>query len=103
MIGTVEQIVLLRTHRRQAIYELRINEDMTGAAGTTSTAKRQQFTLSRMISMTEWFASASTARVQIRPVWSQTVLASEQSSLNADQSDTNSATCRYASPLPQCV
>src|SRR5258708_12618645 len=43
MIGTVEQIVLLRAHRRQAIYELRINEDMTGAAGTTSTAKRQQF------------------------------------------------------------
>src|SRR3981081_2054632 len=43
MIGTIEQIVLLRAHRRQAIHELRINEDMTGAAGTTSTAKRQQF------------------------------------------------------------
>src|SRR5258708_30658503 len=43
MIGTIEQIVLLRAHRRQAIYELRVNEDMTGAAGTTSTAKRKQF------------------------------------------------------------
>ena len=38
-------------------------------------------------------------RVQIRPVWSQPVLASEQSSLHPDQSDTNSAMpLRFSAP-----
>ena len=41
MIGIAEQIALVRAHRRQAIYELRVNEDMTSGAGTTSTAKAQ--------------------------------------------------------------
>src|SRR4030081_1234140 len=109
MIGTVEQILPLRAHRRQAIYESRINEDMTGAAGTTSTAKRQQFIESVVannlhdgvvrVGLYRAFRSVASGHKQFWHRNSPPCMPIR--AMHADQSHTNSAACRYASPPSQ--
>jgi hypothetical protein len=75
---------------------LRINEDMTGAAGTTSTAKRQQFIESAVANDLH----DGVVRVGLYHAFRSVPAGHEQfwhwnsPALHADQSDTNSATCR---------